>query len=131
MLKFVQMKTILSFLLIILLLGCSKDLATKKDTVLPVIAITSPTNGQNFITGQTIQITGTITDDNFIAEVHIHVTNTNTGALLMDVHLYPNSNSTTFNQPITATAGINYKIQVIAKDRAVNESRSSVEVTAI
>ena len=49
----------------------------------------------------------------------------------MDVHLYPNSNSTTFNQPITATAGINYKIQVIAKDRAVNESRSSVEVTAI
>lgn len=126
------MKTILSFLLIILLLlGCSKDSATKKDTVLPVIAITSPTNGQNFITGQTIQITGTITDDNFIAEVHIHVTNTNTGALLMDVHLYPNSNSTTFNQPITATAGINYKIQVIAKDRAVNESRSSVEVTAI
>ncbi len=99
--------------------------------MLPDITITSPANGQNFTSGQTIPITGSITDDKFIAEVHIHVTNTNTGALLMDVHLYPNGSPATLNQSITAVADINYKIQVIAKDRAVNESRSSVEVSAL
>ena len=61
--------------------------------------------------------------------MHIHVTNRITGALLMDVHLYPGNSSTTFNQSIAAVAGVNYKIQVIAKDRAVNEAISSVEVT--
>jgi hypothetical protein len=124
-------KTILAFLIVIVLFSCSKDPATEKDTVLPVITITSPANGQNFTSGQTIQIAGTITDNKFIAEAHIHITNINTGALLMDVHLYPNGSSATFNQSITAVAGINYKIQVIAKDRAVNESRSSVEVSAL
>jgi Bacterial Ig domain len=131
LLKFVHMKTILSFLIVIVLFGCSKNSATEKDTMLPVITFTSPTNGQNFTAGQTIQITGTITDDKFIAEAHIHVTNTNTGALLMDVHIYPNGSTATFSQPLTATAGVNYKIQIIAKDRAVNESRSSVEVSTL
>jgi hypothetical protein len=111
--------------------GCSKDTAAEKDTVLPVINISNPSNGQVFTPGQSIQITGSITDDKFIAEIHIHVTNSNTGTLLMDVHLYPNGSSATFNQAITAVAGVNYKIQVIAKDRAVNENRSSVEVSAL
>jgi hypothetical protein len=47
----------------------------------------------------------------------------------MDVHLYPNNSTASFDQSITAASGINYKIQVIAKDRAVNEARSSVEVS--
>lgn len=47
----------------------------------------------------------------------------------MDVHLYPGGSTNTFNQSITAAAGINYKIQVVAKDRAVNEARNSVEVS--
>jgi hypothetical protein len=109
--------------------GCSKDTATEKDTSLPVITIIAPANGQTFTPGQSIQMSGNIIDDKFIAEVHIHVTNTSTGTLLMDVHLYPASSSATFNQSITAAAGVNYKIQVIAKDMAVNEAISSVEVT--
>ena len=129
LLKFVLIKTILSFLIFIILMGCSKDSATEKDTLPLIITFSSPTNGQTFTAGQTIQIAGTITDDLFIAEAHIHISNTNTGALLMDVHLYPNGSSTTFNQAITAVTGINYKIQLIAKDRAINESRSSVEVS--
>lgn len=113
--------------LLLLVTGCSKNSADEKDNVLPVITITSPVNGQTFTNGQTINITGTITDDKYIAETHIHVTNNSTGNMLMDVHLYPASAS--FNQSFTATAGINYKIQVIAKDRAVNEARVSVEVS--
>ena len=121
----VIISTIVSFIIS----GCSKGTAAEKDTSLPVITLTAPATGQAFTSGQTIQMTGSITDDKFIAEAHIHVTNTNTGTLLMDVHLYPGNSSATFNQSITAAAGVNYKIQVIAKDRAVNEAISSVEVT--
>lgn len=113
----------------IILVSCSKNKESERDKVFPVITINTPASGQSFTAGQPISISGTITDNEYIAEVHIHVSNNNTGALLMDVHIYPGSNSTSFNESITASNGINYKIQVIAKDRAVNESRSVVEVS--
>ena len=109
-------------------LACSKGTGDK-DTVFPVITINSPADGHVYTAGQTIPIMGHITDNNYIAEVHIHVTNTNTGSLLMDVHLFPNGAAADFDQSLTAAAGINYKIQVIAKDRAVNQAISSVEVS--
>ena len=109
--------------------ACSKDPATANDTAAPVVSLNSPSANQLYTPGQTINISGSITDDNYIAEVHIHVSNTNTGALLMDVHLYPAGSTTTFNQSLTAVAGVNYKIQVIAKDKAVNEGRSTVEAS--
>jgi Bacterial Ig domain len=124
------MKTLILLLSVLVTgLSCSKNSGEEKDTLLPVIVLSNPTAGQTFTSGQSIQISGNITDNKFIAEIHIHVTNTNTGTLLMDVHLYPNGSTATFNQAITAIAGVNYKIQVIAKDRAVNEGRSSVEVS--
>ena len=125
------MKTLILLLLFVLAAGlsCSKGSAADEDKVLPVIIITSLANGQIFTAGQSIPITGTITDDKFIAEAHIHVSNTNTGVLLMDVHIYPNASTASFSQSITAVAGVNYKIQVIAKDRAVNEANTSVSVS--
>jgi hypothetical protein len=114
---------------LLLIFSCSKDPGSNKDNESPVISITSPTNGQSFSPGQAIPVTGTISDNDYIAEAHIHVSNTNTGSLLMDVHLYPAGKNSNFNQSFTAVAGTNYKIQVIAKDKAVNESRSSVEVS--
>lgn len=123
------MKIVSTGLIVLLFFtGCSKKSATANDTMLPEITIDNPIDGQTFSPGQIIQINGTITDNNYIAEVHIHVSNINTGALLMDVHIYPASASTSFNQSITAAAGINYRIQVIAKDKAVNEARATVEV---
>ncbi len=113
---------------ILILAGCSKKPGAGNDNILPVITINNPVNGQTFSPGQLIQISGTISDNNYIAEVHIHISNINTGALLMDVHQYPASATTVFNQSITAAAGINYRIQVIAKDKAVNEARATVEV---
>ena len=125
------MKTCYALLIITaaLLVSCSKSKESERDKVFPAITINTPVNGQSFTAGQSIPISGIITDNEYIAEVHIHVSNNNTGALLMDVHIYPGSNSTSFNESITASNGINYKIQVIAKDRAVNESRSVVEVS--
>jgi hypothetical protein len=43
--------------------------------------------------------------------------------------LCPASATTALNQSLTAATGVTYKIQVIAKDMAVNEARSSVEVS--
>lgn len=122
-------KWVCGILLLSVLSGCSKDKTTESDNVFPVITLNNPVNGQNFAAGQTIPINGTISDNNYLAEVHLHVSNSTTGTLLMDVHLYPAAANTVFNQSITATAGVNYKIQVIAKDKNVNESRSTVEVT--
>ena len=111
----------------ILLSACGKP-AAEKDKIFPVVSISSPTAGQVFTPGQLIPINATITDETYIAEVHVHVSNTNTGELLMDVHEYPAGKTGNINQSLTAIAGVNYKIQVIAKDRAVNESRASIEV---
>lgn len=74
-------------------------------------------------------MTGTITDDKYIAESHIHVTNKITGELLMDVHLYPGASSASFNQSINASSGKTYKITITAVDKQVNEGRATVEVT--
>ena len=117
-----------SLFLLTLLTACGKP-AAEKDKIFPVVSISSPANGQNFTPGQPIPITALVTDETYIAEVHIHVSNTNTGELLMDVHEYPAGKTGNISQSITAVAGVNYKIQVIAKDRAVNESRSTVEVS--
>ena len=122
------MKTpLFSLIFMILLSACGKP-AAEKDKIFPVVSISSPTAGQVFTPGQLIPINATITDETYIAEVHVHVSNTNTGELLMDVHEYPAGKTGNINQSLTAIAGVNYKIQVIAKDRAVNESRASIEV---
>lgn len=123
------MKILIASLLLLGLLSCKKDAATAADNTPPVITIATPSGGQVFTAGQTIAITGTITDDNYIAEVHVHVSNQVTGALLMDVHLYPAAASTSFNQSLTATAGVQYRIQVIAKDKAVNQATETRDAT--
>jgi hypothetical protein len=117
-----------SLFLLTLLSACGKP-AAEKDKIFPVVSISSPANGQNFTPGQPIPITALVTDETYIAEVHIHVSNTNTGELLMDVHEYPAGKTGNISQSITAVAGVNYKIQVIAKDRAVNETNSTVLVS--
>ena len=108
--------------------SCSKN-KDKTDTTPPVITISNPLNGQTFTNGQSIPISGTVTDNEYIAEVHIHVTNTNTGTLLMDVHKFPAAATLSFNESIIAATGVNYKIQVVTTDREVNEGRASVNVS--
>jgi hypothetical protein len=120
-------RLVFTCIILSLITACGKT-AAEKDKVFPVVSISSPTAGQVFTPGQLIPINAEITDETYIAEVHVHVSNTNTGELLMDVHEYPAGKTGSIRQSITAASGVNYKIQVIAKDRAVNESRQSVEV---
>jgi glutamine cyclotransferase len=123
------MKTIITSICCLYLSACGDKNKSEQDTRPPLITITTPTNNQSFTNGQSIRMTGTITDDQYVAESHIHVTNKTTGELLMDVHLYPGASSASFDQSITASAGKTYKITVTALDKQVNEGRTSVEVT--
>lgn len=119
---------LLSFIL--LATACSKSSGGDDDTQSPAITISSPANNSSVTGGQAVNITGTITDNNRIAELHVHISNNNTGTLLIDIHRTPAGNSYSLNENFTTQAGITYKIQVIAKDAAANETTSSVLVTA-
>lgn len=123
-------KAFLIALVSVATLCCSKKAGTNDDTQRPVITLTSPLVNQSYSTGQTINIAGTIADNGTIAEVHIHVTNAVTGVKYLDVHLFPGSSTTPFfNQDLTATPGVTYKVEIIAIDRAVNEGRISIQVS--
>ena len=115
--------------LIITGFSCSKSNNRETDRVLPVVTITAPLNNQVFSAGQPVNITGTLSDNQQLAEVHVHISNNNTGTLLVDIHRYPLSANYILNESFSAQSGIEYKIQVIAKDNAANENRATVLVS--
>jgi hypothetical protein len=123
------MRIYLALLIFISLISCSKNNGSAKDTQAPVITISSPTNNQVFTSGATVAITGNMNDNVRISEVHVHVTNNNTGVLLMDIHRNPAAASYSLNESFIAQTGIQYKIQVIAKDNSANEGLSSVTIS--
>jgi Bacterial Ig domain len=125
------MKKVPFFLLMLagIVPGCSKNSTTNNDNELPVITLVTPVSNEIFTAGQSIDITGTVTDNNYIAEVHIHVFDNGTGAKLLDEHIFPGGASANFDRSIVAASGITYKIEVVAIDRAVNEARKSVLVS--
>ncbi len=124
------MKQLFSFLTVLIKAdACSKNTTTDKDIEVPAIIITSPLNNQTFANGQTITISGSITDNRTIAEVHIHITDVANGSKYLDVHLYPASGHTDFYQGFMVSSGINYKIQIIAIDRSANQAMSSIQVS--
>ena len=116
--------------LIITGFSCSKNSNRETDRVLPVVTISAPLNNQVFTAGQTVNITGTLSDNQQLAEVHVHISNNTTGTLLVDIHRYPLSALYSLNESFTVQSGIEYKILVIAKDNAANENRATVLVSA-
>ena len=123
------MKNYFVLVLTFIFVACSKD-SSEKDNELPVVTISSPGNNQVFNPGETVTITGTVTDNKKIAEVHVHISNNATGKLLIDIHRYPATGSYNVNESFQTQTGINYKIQLVAKDNSANENRATVEVSA-
>ena len=124
------MKFLSLFLLVVISIGgCSKN-NTEPDRELPVVAITSPANNEVFSAGETVNITGNLSDNRKLTEVHVHISNNTTGALLIDIHRSPVTATYQLNESFQTQAGINYKIQVIAKDNSANENRAAVEITS-
>jgi hypothetical protein len=122
-------KYFFEIILIIFLTACSKKPDTG-DKIGPVITITSPSNNQHFTAGQTINTTASATDNDKVTELHIHVTDKTTGALLRDIHSYPGQSSGTVEDSFVADPGIFYTIVIIAKDPAQNLATAKVEVSS-
>ncbi len=121
------MKQLLLLLLgFVMLVSCSKKKSEDKES--PVVTLTSPANNQSFPAGE-IHIKGNITDNEYISQVHIEITNFNTGAEYTHVHIHPTSRSYAFDQTFTLQSGISYKIRVIADDPAANTSSSQVQIS--
>ena len=113
---------------IIMAIACSKD-SDSDDKTAPSITLTSPANSATFNAGDNIQIQGTVADDTKVAELHIHVSNNTTGVLLVDIHRYPNAGNYQINESVVASAGIDYKIQVIAADKTGKQGIETVFVS--
>lgn len=109
---------------------CSKSGSSEKDNTAPTIALTSPTAGQIFNSGQTISISGNITDNAKLVEVHIHITNKTTGKLLVDIHRYPGASNYALDETYIAEVGIQYNIRILAKDNSGNEGNATVDVSS-
>ncbi|WP_121356758.1 Ig-like domain-containing protein [Flavisolibacter nicotianae] len=127
-------RTTILLLFTCLFFACSKNGSTigtenTKDTTAPAITITSPTNNQIFSSGQTIQVTASATDNNKVSELHIHVLNKETGALLRDIHSYPDAKTGTVQDAFTAQTGLSYIIKIIAFDPSQNLATAQVDVS--
>lgn len=112
----------------ILFFSCSKGSSEEKDHEAPVVTLQTPVNNQVFTGGQNIMIAGTVTDNKYIKEIHIEITNLVTAAEYLHVHIHPAASSFNFNQAFTIQTGISYKIRVIADDASSNSAVSSAEI---
>ncbi len=125
-----RIHTILSFLILsIAIVGCSKNGSADKDRELPAITITSHVNNGVLSNGQTVMVTANLSDNKTISEVHVHISNNITNQLLIDIHRSPASSNYALSESFVAQSGIEYKVQVIAKDNSANENRASVVIT--
>lgn len=111
-----------------LFLACSKNNSVD-DKILPVIAINSPSNGQTFAGGTTVNITADITDNDKLVEIHVHIYNQATGQLLIDIHRYPNAASYSLNESFLTQNNINYTIRIIAIDKSANQQMQTISVS--
>jgi len=123
-------KIIPYYILLMVLVACSKDSKQSNDKELPVIQLTSPSNNQVYSGGQTANITATITDNNKLALVHVHIYNNGTGQLVMDIHRSPTGSSYSLNETLQVVAGTEYKIQVVAIDNSANQQIQTVLISA-
>ena len=121
---------ILLFIIILFLSACAKDTVTENDKEAPVINLFSPVDAHIYSPGQNIKIAGTITDNNFIAEVHIVLSNNTAGGEILHAHMSSLGDSTSFEHDIPAAALTEYKVVITAIDRSRNESYSRVLFSA-
>lgn len=110
--------------------ACSNKNDSVDDKELPIIQLLSPTANQIFTAGQVVTINGNITDNNKLAEIHVHIYNNTSGQLLTDIHRFPNGGTYTLNETFTTQAGIQYKIQVLATDKSANQQNQTVFISS-
>jgi phosphate-selective porin len=104
---------------------------TPNDTTAPVLTINTPTNNQVFTSGNTISITGRITDDFGLFQGSIRITDDATGALLKEqLYVIHYVLSYDFNVPYVTnvTTPSDYTVTVSFEDHGLNTTTQSVKV---
>ncbi|HEX2629295.1 MAG TPA: hypothetical protein VHM26_09790, partial [Chitinophagaceae bacterium] len=109
--------------------SCTKSSNEEKDQDAPVILRVTPPDNAVFTGSQNLSIDGTIVDDNLITEVHFHIYNAATNALLLDIHRTPGGNGYTMHETISVVTGTQYRIQIRAKDKFGNEGVDTNTIT--
>ncbi|HYE54670.1 MAG TPA: Ig-like domain-containing protein [Chitinophagaceae bacterium] len=109
----------------ICLAACKKD---GGDGERPFIEITSPLPNEQFNGGETVNVSGSISDNDELREVHVIVTNKSTGAELVHLHQHVNVSLYPINQLFMVQAGVTYTIRVEAYDDAGNHAEAQFDV---
>jgi chitodextrinase len=115
--------------LLVFLVACSKGSSKDKDYDAPALTLNTPLNNQVYTPGQNIMIAGQASDNKYINQIHIVISNLATGTEYLHIHIHPNSSAFNFTQPYTAQGGITYKIDVIVDDASSNSTAKTVEVS--
>lgn len=121
---------------IVLFTACSKGSSgdhvdNDDDVIAPVIVITTPTNGQIFSNGNTINVTGKVTDAGGLYRGSIRITNDADGAVVRE-QLYEIHGFLSFNLNVShltaITAATDYTVTIRFEDHGSNETSASVKV---
>jgi hypothetical protein len=122
------MKRLLSFLFILVLTSCSKN---GGDTQKPVVVLNTPVGNQQFTAGQTVAISGTVTDNDEIHMVHVIVTDLTHDVEVLHLMEHADAASYTFDQSFVAAAATTYKIHVEADDHVGNTTIIEIQVQGL
>jgi len=109
-----------------LVASCSPD---SVDDQLPVVTLTSPTNGQVVTAGSTVKVVAAISDNDELHMVHLHVINLTTGAHALLFEEHPDAKTYALDQSFTAQAGVTYDISIESDDHSGNTGRAHAQVT--
>ncbi|HUM64251.1 MAG TPA: hypothetical protein PLV32_00305 [Chitinophagaceae bacterium] len=119
----------LIILLPLLSLSCSKS-SKEKDREAPVVVIEEPVHNAIVTGGQVLNIRGNVADNEFIHEIHIEISNLQTGEEYLHVHIHPSSGTHSYSHAFNPVSGISYLVRVIAEDPSNNVSSQKVEFSA-
>ncbi len=101
------------------------------DTTAPGVTIYTPSDNQSFVSGNTISVTGKVTDDFGLYRGTIKVVNDATGFALIN-QPYDIHGITSYNFSIgastTVTSATNYTVTVSFEDHGYNTTTKSVKI---
>jgi hypothetical protein len=115
--------------LLVFIAACKHE--SLRDKTLPVIVINTPAANQYFIVGDSITISGTITDINELEETGIHIISSHDQNEFLHLHyglIHSNTWNFSVKQRVTHTQTTAYEIEVEGIDAEGNTSHKTVEV---
>ena len=119
------MKYLAVLMSVAFLVACNKS---NGDKTKPFIVLNSPSANQQFTQFSNVVISGTVTDDKLIYDVHVIVTNLSNMSEVLNVQDTVNTQNYNINEVFNVTVAATYKIHVEADDVSGNTSVVEIQV---